>query len=470
MRSIILLPIAAVFILFSCKNDQPEKNEKQTTVIEKPNYLELETGIIHQHLKTKTDTNLTYSVYLPTSYTTNNFLPVVIFFDAHARNVLPLETYQSLAEKYKFILVSSEQSKNGQEWKYSATLGDKLINEVTSSFAIDKNQMITSGFSGGARVATGLAMSRFDIKGVIASAAAFPGEVEATNSRFNFLGVIGNKDMNYLEMKSIDKQLDNSGVNHFILEYDGEHDWPPIDVMNEAFLYHFMESIRLKERTTEDTEIINHFISQQTEQTKTYLSEANYYKAGLAYHKLVEFTQYFADTSLFENEVKAVANNKKVLEAAKLNEMYLQQESDIQIEYNNDFGRKEIIWWEKEVKRLRGKVKTAPNMESNMYQRILNYISLVSNLQATQLMEKNDLKSSAYFLDLYKMVDPDNPDVYYLSAIYFSKIGQKANALNFLRKAVELGYEDFERMENQQAFVPYHDDPMFKSLFPNKPQ
>src|SRR5689334_9913408 len=56
---------------------------------------------------------LSYGLYLPHQYKTDQHLPVLIFVDPHGDGAFPLYKYNSLAEKFGVILMGSNDSKNG---------------------------------------------------------------------------------------------------------------------------------------------------------------------------------------------------------------------------------------------------------------------------------------------------------------------------------------------------------------------
>ena len=75
--------------------------------------------------------------------------PCIYFFDAHARGSLPVRTYKDLAEKYGFVLIGSNISKNGTEWQVTNDGVKVLMEDTRSRINIDPKRIYTSGFSGG---------------------------------------------------------------------------------------------------------------------------------------------------------------------------------------------------------------------------------------------------------------------------------------------------------------------------------
>ena len=76
-----------------------------------------------------------------------------------------LERYKPGAERNRWILAISKESKNGFEGSQKAI--DSMLKHVTSKLPIDKKRLYTTGFSGGARMAFATARNYRDIAGVI---------------------------------------------------------------------------------------------------------------------------------------------------------------------------------------------------------------------------------------------------------------------------------------------------------------
>ena len=122
------------------------------------------------------DPSIKYALYLPASYNASKKSPLLIFFDAQARGSLPLELYKDVAERFGYILIGSNNSKNGNPADLTNKIISGLLQESIHRFSIDTTRVYTSGFSGGGRVAVLSAMQNTFIKGVIGIAAGFPTE------------------------------------------------------------------------------------------------------------------------------------------------------------------------------------------------------------------------------------------------------------------------------------------------------
>ena len=99
------------------------------------------------------------------------------------------------------------------------------MKDVSAHFSVDHHRVYTAGVSGGARMATALALSGL-VKGVIACSAGFP-EPDRVPAKiaFGFFGTAGTEDFNYREMRKLDQVLGERGMVHRLVVFDGGHEW-----------------------------------------------------------------------------------------------------------------------------------------------------------------------------------------------------------------------------------------------------
>jgi hypothetical protein len=74
---------------------------------------EFPTGTIVPVVVTMAEPDQTYALYLPSSCDARRTWPAIFAFDPAARGQLPLECFRESAEKYGYIVVGSNISRNG---------------------------------------------------------------------------------------------------------------------------------------------------------------------------------------------------------------------------------------------------------------------------------------------------------------------------------------------------------------------
>jgi len=115
------------------------------------------TGKVIDRLLCKADTTQSYALYIPASVNKEKY-PVVYFFDPHGDGKLPLKKYQALADAFGFILIGSNNSKNGNTWVNAENIWAILSGDVQKRLKLDTNRVYVCGFSGGAKVAIYIAL------------------------------------------------------------------------------------------------------------------------------------------------------------------------------------------------------------------------------------------------------------------------------------------------------------------------
>jgi len=234
MKTISLFIIS--LISFSCtSNSKHEKVKTVDSVISQQPVIvkdDFKKGEVISSVNLRNDTSQKFALYLPSTYSEAEKFPVIIFFDPHGEGTVPLNLYFKLAEKYRFILIASNSSKNGLDMQTTNAIAGNLINEVSTRFSVDKTKISLCGFSGGAKVALLTGAENTSISNIIYCGASIDFH---PNHPLNILGFAGKRDMNYTDVVSFEWNLKNVPFKHFLIEWNGKHEFPIAGVFNNAF-------------------------------------------------------------------------------------------------------------------------------------------------------------------------------------------------------------------------------------------
>ena len=110
----------------------------------------LETGTILPHVPCAAHPEQSYALYLPANYSPDRQWPLVVSSDPAARGNVPLELEKDAAEKFGYVLVASNDSRNGL-WKPRFDSTDATLTDVQTRASVDPGRIYFAGFSGGAR-------------------------------------------------------------------------------------------------------------------------------------------------------------------------------------------------------------------------------------------------------------------------------------------------------------------------------
>jgi len=393
--SFLFLIFGLAFLFASCNEQKQKKSTAQS-------YKKWQTGKLYSDIKVQSDPSLSYALYLPKDYNETKENRVLFVFDAHARGMLPVEKYQSLAEKYNLIIAASNNSENGQSAQERNRIITGFMGDVEKQFHVDKKKIFTAGFSGGARIATLVALYNSNVTGVIGCSAGFPQIQNPVNKSFTWVGVVGNKDFNYLELKNLKRQLKANHWKSHLLIFNGKHEWPPVEVMDEAL------QIVIKNNN----------------------GKANY-----------------------EEEDKP--------ETRKLEKSEIQQQRMLA----RAMEEKSINWWKVKIDELNKPDRVSfTTDEQLMHERLISYLSMISYIYTERALKAGQTDKAAKYLAIYKKADSDNPDVYFFEAVRFAMLKQDSDVLTALQKAKEKGFEDFSKIEKFKSFDYLKNNAEFKAI------
>ncbi len=399
-----------------------------------------------------------FSYYLPSNYTDTVKLPVFFIFDPHGEGKFPLNKYFPLAEKYGFILAASNVSKNGLPQNQIENIIRQFFQKVSSTFSFDRNRIYVMGFSGGARVASIAAMEQRGVRGMILCGGGLAYRGLPQEKKITILSFAGNEDFNLLELMSLDTLLSNS-YHHLLLRFHGHHQWPDSLSMENAFYWTLFNEMRDSIIPVNDT-LISRFMSVNR---KKLGSETNVLSKYLLLKKIVAFADGLTDVKKYRSQLHEIeqSNSYKSF-LKKFNRTIIKEKQQEQFLVQN-MANQSYEWWQGKIKTLT--TDTSGNSLSAVsHKRILNYLSLVAYMQSNNALKENQDNYAGHFIGLYQLIDPENTEGYYMEALLAVRKNNLPDAIAALQKAVKLGFSDFDRMNNEQAFQPLFNSVEFQSL------
>src|SRR4030095_11422864 len=140
-------------------------------------------GVVIEKIVSGSDKTQSYALYLPTAYSPHLLFPVLYCFDPVARGAVAVERFKDAAEKYNYIVVGSNNSRNGPNQPIVEIVRD-LWADTHNRFSIDDKRVYLAGLSGGARVAISVGFWLGNrVAGVIACGGGFPGSTPFSTPR-----------------------------------------------------------------------------------------------------------------------------------------------------------------------------------------------------------------------------------------------------------------------------------------------
>jgi len=439
--SILFFSIAFI----SCQNTETKTTNSSTNIINNEQTIK-KNSIHYESVK---NSHINYAYYLPDNYDSTKKYPVIFFFDSHAKGSFPIEKYKKISSQYNYITVGSNNSKNGLPQQEYSNIISNTFRDAISKLQIDTSRIYTMGFSGGARIAILSAYETTKVKGVVACGASFPFQPSG-KLKFNFLGIVGNQDFNYLEFENLKPILNKLNTNYQITNFNGIHEWPSDSLFEEAVLWFECNAMKNNSILKND-KIINQTISIFENQIKNHESLNNFYLAYIKTLTLINYINNLTDITGFSKKFNDLKTKNEVKNALKEIEDLKVLELAIQKSYYSAFQAKDTIWWASELKNIEQK-SDKNTLKGQLFYRIKNFLGIMCYSNCNSATKQGNISLLKNTLFVYKNVSENNPDYYYFSACLNGLLNNRNATIENLSKAIELGFNDIAQIQNEYAF------------------
>lgn len=373
-----------------------------------------EPGKLTDSIPVANTTDETFALYLPTSFEASQPSAILFIFEPGGRGRLGVETFIEASETYGHILVCSNNSRNGP-YDRNFNIAANLFDHVFSSFNINGGQLYFAGFSGGSRLAWAIALAAGNIAGVIACGAGFskaPSPILA-KQEFSYVGICGNRDMNYREMLDVEAYLEQTNQDHTLITFEGGHSWPPVEEIIKAFDWLDIEAHKKGKIIKANNEIYKSYkqnfeIAEKAEINGHMLKAAENYERVLTTYGSI----YTLDTVMARlNILKKGRSYKRALSDRTLAfEKEKQWTSTFFKRFTEDYNQPEKIdmqWWRKKITQLNDKYADAGIEFQRMLERVQFNLYAIAFSRMNPLLYQSSEEQKSFCTALGKLVYPD---------------------------------------------------------------
>ena len=433
-------------------------------------------GQIVERVEARNDASQSYALYLPSNYTPDRKWPVLYAFDPSARGRVPVERFKEAAEKYGWIVLGSNNSRNGP-WNVVVNAWNAMLSDSHRRFAIDDERMYATGFSGGARAAVRIAVGCKCVAGVMANGAGFPSDLAPSpQMHFVFFGAAGVDDFNHAELKSLDEPLTKASIIHRVQTFDGRHEWPPISVATAAVEWMELHAMKAGKRPRDD-EFINATWQQILSGARTLEEAEKYNEAFQIYSDLAQTFKGLRDVAEIETKVKQLGDSREVKATIREEQAQIRKQRELESRLNSliaarDSGAPGEEAFEsgnllpKILSDLRKQSKASEDStQRRVARRVLDglFVGLIEQGISLLQTEKN-YSESIKPLKLATEVNPDRPGAFFYLAWAYAANRDKKKSLQSLSTAVEKGFSDAAMITANKAFDTLRDDPEYQQI------
>jgi predicted esterase len=428
-------------------------------------------GMVHASVAVAADPTNSYALYLPSAYSPSKRWPLLLVFDPFARGEVSVKLFHEAAEKYGFIVVGSNNSRNFQD--PSAAICT-LWADVKERYAIDPRRVYTAGLSGGARVASSIALAcKNCIAGVIANGAGLPNGTTTPGPEVaDWFLVAGTTDFNYPELLHLKEALDARNAASRFVVYDGEHNWMPKDFAERALAW-----LQLRAMVKGIAPVDKEFIGRQFEGRLAEAASAQ--KAGdiLAavrdYREIAQDFTTFRDVKEQEALAKSLAASEEFRKAAKNEKATLDLQDEVTRKIGNVVagiaqGADARTGFMAELQSAANEINREQHGASDPARKQAIERGLASAFSfavesGQQAMLKKDFLAAKDMFQAGEVILPESAWASYLVATAAAQLGEKKQAIQQLKKALEKGMTNPKSLEDA-AFDRIRNDEAFKEL------
>ena len=428
-------------------------------------------GEIIEKVTAISNSEQSYALFLPPGYTPEKKWPILYAFDPLGRGSVPVKLFQNAAKEFGFILVGSNNSRNGIELN---AIVETLWSDTHQRFVIDERRVYTSGFSGGARVASAVALnSRGTVAGVIAaSGGPRPNFNALPVNQFTFFGTAGTEDFNFPEMQQLKRKMDEAGVTNRLAIFAGGHEWPPAEICGEAISWMEVQAMKSGTRAKDD-ELIDKLLTAKSKTARDFEISKQPYEAYLEYESLVAEFKGLRDVNTFAAEAERLRQSKEVRAAIKSEKAEEEDQARLSEKLQTLIAKlpDESTYTEAmaelkyDLSDLTKKSEGSKSIaERRVARRVLQSLLVQIYEEAFALKQKKNYALIPAKFELAALIRPKDPRVFYELAAAYARTGSKGRATTALGQAIERGFSDLARIEQNEDFATLRNDADFKRL------
>lgn len=414
-----------------------------------PNGQNYTTGNVYNNEFVDSAKRISVAMYLPKGLSAKSKMPVIYFFDPQGNGALPIELYKTIADKHGYILIGSNNIRNGlqQNELNEAFLATVLF--VNNQLPIDKKRQFTAGFSGGAKLAMLYASQYSDIIGAIACGGSMP-ILNSVKPGYYYAGIVGNADFNYLECRQTFNVFEKYGFDYTAVTFDGKHEWPPLNYFELAVNGLTMYSVKMKLLDINEKWADN--LYKQLTDSVTLYGQNN--RLIDKYETLQQINRWFygvKSISDIKKQTGILQNDAQFIAQMRNKQTMVQTEIALRSDYIRALGNKDFEWWKTEIENF-GKDNPSNSEQNLVKKRLLSYLSMVTYSLAKTDLDELNFDGALNKIKVYQLVDPQNPDVYLTYARYYMLNSDTESMKTNYKKAVELGFNTPQLYANDIAW------------------
>ncbi|MGB9235648.1 MAG: hypothetical protein WCC04_14655 [Terriglobales bacterium] len=440
-----------------------------------PSVQPLPVGQVIDDVQCAADSTETYALYLPSGYASAKSWPIIYVFDPEARGKVPVTLYKDAAEKYGFVLAASNDSRNFQG-DAASRAARAVWDDTHARLSLDPRRIYTMGFSGGARVATALAVrcEACAVAGVISHGAGYPFP-PTEKEHFAYFAFIGDHDFNWPEIMELRLKKEEWPAPYRLRVFSGQHEWAPSAIFAEA-----LEWLELKAMQTgaipRDPAFIDRRFTRTQKEAEGAAQRNDTIAEFDAYRSLVLDFAGLRDVAQSQAKLSALKDSRELKEAVKKQQGAIDQQRALTQELSSDLAQAAGAGSELQLSLraaiadgmtgLKFKAAHAKTEDERLILTRAFDQLWVQGIEAGQaeLERAKHLDKADFYFSLMSAVTPNEPWPKLLLAETAAAKGDKKRANKDLRDAIKSGLKNPDTIDKDANLQSLRNDPEFQRI------
>jgi tetratricopeptide (TPR) repeat protein len=417
-----------------------------------------------------------YSLYLPSGYTADRAWPILYVLDPRGRGVLAAERFRPGAERYGYLLASSNNSASDTATDPNVAALRAMWSDSHARLRIDDRRVYAAGFSGTVRAAVALARAvPGSIAGIVGAGAGFPfGAPPRKGEPFLFFGTVGNQDFNYYEVSDLEPALAAAGIPYRVEIFDGTHQWPPQALAARALGWLELQAMKSGVRA-KDSGIVDALWSETLSLAHNAEAAGDLFQAHRFYAGAAADFAGLHDTEEAAAKAAEIAANPAFQRDGKERAVRFRNDKEAlagapailaSVGGTGEPATVAKIVTALKVRELRDKAEHAKDADERLSaRRLLNTYEVQTSFYLPQMYsERKQYDRTAFVLSVAAEIDPDDPLIWYNRAAAYARKGDARRALADLNLAVAKGFKDGAALAADDSFAALRQDPGYRQL------
>lgn len=413
-----------------------------------------------------------YAIYLPHEYNEDKKWPVIMIFTPTGNGRDAVKVFEESANRYGYVIAASNGVKNGN-YQENLLKSRSFYTAVLDQYPIDKNAIYLAGFSGGARLATSIAVMSSQIKGVITCGASFsnlPAYIPDKN-KFFYIGMVGDQDFNFNEMQNAMGYLEQKKFDADLLVFSGGHKWAPSNYIDKAVRLLTIKSINKNIRHADQTRI-NDYFEMELAFSQELIAENLVYRAYEDMNVNKSNYRFYIDKDSLRSLEKAIRKNKNYRKQRNTWNEVRRIENYKYLDYLNYLPQdvtsadlESLGFWENEIDSIKNFYSTSSvRAKENLGKRLLSFLNIAAKELANSYNETDHLDNLLYIAILQTLVDEKNYNAYLNVLRYTVNKSEYGMALYYLEKMLKNGFKDTQLLDDQKGIALLRIQPEYNEL------